>query len=271
MSSVADLRVGGLGAVGDVLPDRSGEQCRILEDHSDTASQGIRGHLRDIVAGHHDGALGDRVEAEQQVHQGGLSAPGFAHKCHLLAGTDVEGDMVDDPIGAVVAEDGVVEGDHRDARLGLADGRRGGLRYVGRTGLHDGEVVLGPGHGALGDVDDVTHHLHRLASHRHELDEQDHVPDAEVSLGGSHEDDGVDTEEDDVEDHPPHGVHEVPVVGLLAGGVDGGVVVVVELFLLAGLGDVGLDDANLRDDLLEPPAGGVDVVVDDVLMGLPVA
>lgn len=61
------------------------------------------------------------------------------------------------------------------------------------------------------------------------------------------------------------------MVGLLAGGVDGGVVVVVELFLLAGLGDVGLDDANLRDDLLEPPAGGVDVVVDDVLMGLPVA
>ena len=63
----------------------------------------------------------------------------------------------------------------------------------------------------------------------------------------------------------------MPVVGLLAGGVDGGVVVVVELFLLGGLGDVGLDDANLGDDLLETSAGGVDVVVDDVLMGLPVA
>lgn len=59
------------------------------------------------------------------------------------------------------------------------------------------------------------------------------------------EDDGVDIEEDDVEDYFLYGVYEVLVVGLLVGGVDGGVVVVVELFLFVGFGDVGFDDVNL--------------------------
>lgn len=79
--------------------------------------------------------------------------------------------MVDDLIGVVVVEDGVVEGDYWDVWFGFVDGCCGGLWYVGWMGFYDGEVVFGFGYGVLGDVDDVIYYLYWLVSYCYELDE----------------------------------------------------------------------------------------------------
>ena len=68
---VDDIVIGGIQlAVGDVLPNRSVEQTRVLEHHSDLAAERTELDLSKIVTVDRDGARIRIVEAANQVDDG---------------------------------------------------------------------------------------------------------------------------------------------------------------------------------------------------------
>lgn len=76
--------------------------------------------------------------------------------------------------------------------------------------LHDLEIVLGAGNGALADIHDPAHHEHRLLGHVHQLQEHDHVTDGEVALQGAPEDQPIDAQEDQRHGRATRGIHGMP-------------------------------------------------------------
>ena len=84
-SSVASSR-----AVADVVHDRAGEEVGILQHDAQAAAQVGLFDLVDVDAVVADLAVGNIIEAVDQVGDGGLARAGGAHKGDLLARLGVE-------------------------------------------------------------------------------------------------------------------------------------------------------------------------------------
>ena len=105
-----DLLVGRIrAAVGDVGPDRVGEQEAVLHDQADRGAQRVAGHVGDVVPADADRAGLRVVEAGQQQRQGGLARAGRADHGDRLARLDAEREAAQHRLGRHVAEPDVVE------------------------------------------------------------------------------------------------------------------------------------------------------------------
>ena len=105
---VGDLGVGGVGpAVGDVVPDRAGEEVRLLGDEPELAPVGRQGQVAEVGAVGRDPAGGGVVEAGQQLHHRGLPGARPPDEGHRLPRPDGQVDPVEGPAltGAVVEPD----------------------------------------------------------------------------------------------------------------------------------------------------------------------
>ncbi len=116
------LLVGGVQvAVADVLHHRAGEQVGVLEDDAQAAAQVGLLDLVDVDAVVADLAVGDVIEAVDEVGDGGLARAGGAHKGDLLARLGPQADVVEDQLVLVIAEVHVVK-DHVALQTGVGDG-----------------------------------------------------------------------------------------------------------------------------------------------------
>ena len=74
-----DFLFRGVGAaIGDVVPDRSGTEPGLLENHSVAAAKRLAGQIPNVAAVHYDGSGADVIEPHQQVDQRSLPAAGGA-------------------------------------------------------------------------------------------------------------------------------------------------------------------------------------------------
>ena len=106
-----DLLVGGLRpAVAYIFHDAVGKEKHLLLDDTHLPPQGGLGHLAHILAVHPDGSLGDVVEPGNQLADGGLAAPGGAHKGELFPGVDIQAHVPQNLGLVIVPEVDVVEG-----------------------------------------------------------------------------------------------------------------------------------------------------------------
>ncbi len=108
-----DLLFGSIrAAIGDVGADGAVEQGGILRDHADVAAEAVLRDFRDVLVIDGDGAIGEFVEAQQQVDQCAFARAGVADEADLLACRDGEVEVFDDRIGLrVIAEGNVVKAD----------------------------------------------------------------------------------------------------------------------------------------------------------------
>ena len=118
---------GVVGRVGTgearVVPDRAGEEERLLGDDADLAAQRVQRHRAQVEAvDEHAAALGV-VEAVHQLGHRRLARSGRPDEGDRLARGDVEVDVLQHRDGGVVAEGDVVEAD-RAARSTAARWRR---------------------------------------------------------------------------------------------------------------------------------------------------
>ena len=108
-------------AVADVLHDRSGEQVRVLKDDAQTVPQVGLLDLVDVDAVVADLAVGDVVEAVDQVRDRRLARAGGADERQLLAGLGVQRDVVQHGLFRRIAEVHVEE-PHVAHQLGIGGG-----------------------------------------------------------------------------------------------------------------------------------------------------
>ncbi len=147
-------------AVGDIGPDRVGEQEAVLHDQADRGAQRVAGHVGDVVPADADRAGLRVVEARQQHGQGGLAGAGRADHGDRLARLDAERKAAQHRLGRHVAEPDVVEAEAGRVRREfdrvwlVADG---GLR------VDDVEHPDDAGPRLLPDGDHHREHAHRAA------------------------------------------------------------------------------------------------------------
>ena len=91
-------------AVADVLHDRACEKLDVLEDDAQGATQVRLADLVDVDAVVSDLAVGDVVEAVDQVRDRRLAGARRAHESDLLSGLRPQGDVVQDLLLAVIGE-----------------------------------------------------------------------------------------------------------------------------------------------------------------------
>ena len=91
---VGVVRVG--PAVEDVVAHRAVQQRGVLRDHADLRAQAVLRAVRDVLAVDQDAAAFDVVEAQQQVDDRRLARARAADQADLLAGADVQRQVVDD-------------------------------------------------------------------------------------------------------------------------------------------------------------------------------
>ena len=118
------LVVGGIQlAVADVVHHRAGEQVGLLQDHTQRTAQIGLGDLVNVDVVVADLAVGNVVEAVNQVRNGGLARAGGTHEGNLLAGMGVQGHVM----------------------------QHGFLRHIAEVHFRHGDIALqfGVGHGAV--------------------------------------------------------------------------------------------------------------------------
>ncbi len=104
------LVAGILIGIAQVALDRAREQDALLRDVADLVAQVVLGDLADIDAVHQDRAIGDIVEARDQVDDGGFARAGGADEGGGLAGLGGKADIVQHILfSARVAEDDIAE------------------------------------------------------------------------------------------------------------------------------------------------------------------
>ena len=156
-----DLLVGRVRpAVGDVGPDRVGEQEAVLHDQADRGAQRVAGHVGDVVPADADRAGLRVVEAGQQQGQGGLARAGRADHGDRLARLDAERKAAQHRLGRHVAEPDVVEAEAGRVRRELDRVR---LVADGGPRVDDVEHPDDAGPRLLPDGDHHREHAHRAA------------------------------------------------------------------------------------------------------------
>ena len=90
------LRIVGVrAAVEDVVAHRAMQQRGVLRDHADLRAQAVLRDVGDVLPVDQDAAALDVVEAQQQVHDRALAGARAADQADLLAGPDVQREIVD--------------------------------------------------------------------------------------------------------------------------------------------------------------------------------
>ena len=151
-----DLLFGGVQlAVADVLHHRAGEQVGVLQNDAQRPAQIGLFDLVDVDAVVTNLAVGNVVEAVDQVGDGGLARARSAHEGHLLAGFGVQGNVVEHFLALFVGKVHV-----RHAHVALQQGV--GHAAVGLVGM-----LPGPLAGAGGGFGDVAVFVHVGVDQRH--------------------------------------------------------------------------------------------------------
>ena len=175
-----DLLEGGVGAtVGDVVPDRHGEEEGLVEDDTDVGPQAREGEVADVVPVDPHGAPGGVVEAGQHAGHGRLAAAGAPHQSDGLARVQVQIQVVQDLSRTVVpiarlreqAVVGVGEADVVELDVTLAVDQVDGVGPVDDRGLLVDDLVdpVGRGRGALAHHDQHPEH-HEGGLHHHQVE-----------------------------------------------------------------------------------------------------
>jgi hypothetical protein len=249
------LVVGGVRlAEAEVAGDRAREQEGLLRDQADPIPEVLALDVADVDAVDVERALGDVVEARDQVDERALAAAGAADDRGRPARRDVERDVVQDRVlGAGIAELDVPER-HRARRRGrgdrlrlVADGRRRPQDLLDPAGRHD----------AARD-----HHEHEDGHHHgeqdlhHVLEERDEVADRHLTAVHADAAEPQDRDRRQVEDQhhgrDHHGEQAVDPQGRVGQVAVGG----VEPLLLVVGPDERADHADagecLARDLVDP-------------------
>ena len=87
------------------------QQRGVLRDHADLLAQAVLRHLRDVLAVDQDAPALDVVEAQQQVDDRRLARARAADQADLLAGPDVQVELLDHVALAAVGEAHLLEAD----------------------------------------------------------------------------------------------------------------------------------------------------------------
>ena len=162
-----DLFEGGVrSAVGDVVPDRHGEEEGLVEDDADVGPQAGEGEVAHVVPVDPDGAAGGVVEAGQHAGHGGLAAAGAPDQCDGLARVQVQVQVAQDLPRSVVARlgeqavVGVGEADVVELDVALAIDEVDRVGSVDDGGLLVDDLVnpVGRGRGALAHHDQHPQH-----------------------------------------------------------------------------------------------------------------
>ena len=95
LGGVYHVLVGGIVVtVSDVVRYVAGEQVRFLQHHAHLTHQGLPPDVPQVVAVNCDLALGYVGEAMYQGYQGTLAGARGTHQGHILAGADVQVDVL---------------------------------------------------------------------------------------------------------------------------------------------------------------------------------
>ena len=128
----------------------------------------MHGVLPDIDAAHFHGTFGHIIQAGHQVHERGLAAAGTADDADGFAGADVQVDVFQGIVTALlVGEKDVVE---VDATVRNFRHRFGGIGHVGFLVDHLGDA--GCTGRALGELDEDHGQHHQRGQDRHDVAEQ---------------------------------------------------------------------------------------------------
>ena len=116
-------------AVADIIHNCSGKQMSVLENHSQRPPQIRFFDLVDIDSVVADLAVGDVVEAVDQVGDSGFARSGGSHESDLLAGFRIKADVVEHDLVFVIAEIHIVK--YNAAFLsGIGDGSLSLMRML---------------------------------------------------------------------------------------------------------------------------------------------
>jgi hypothetical protein len=158
------LVVGGVGpAVGDVGPDRVGEQEALLEHDADVPTQRLEGDVAHVDTVDPDRSPQHVVEAGQQQGHRRLTRSRRTDQGDHLARLDPEIEAGQDGVDTAVAEAHVVEG---DGTPHVAEGAGARALDDHRVGVEQVEDALSSGAGLLAVGQNAGHHPHRS----HQLD-----------------------------------------------------------------------------------------------------
>src|SRR2546430_4779839 len=93
-------------AVGDVVPDRRGEQEAVLEDYTHLRAQGRERVLTDVTPVDQHAARRRVVQPEDEAHEGGFPAARRAHERDALSGLQHAVDLLERGQARLVGEGG---------------------------------------------------------------------------------------------------------------------------------------------------------------------
>ncbi|MBG9885061.1 hypothetical protein ABE10_00365, partial [Bacillus toyonensis] len=154
-----DLVERGVGlAESDVVRHRAAEQVGLLRDHDDRAPQVLRMQPAQVHAVEGHRAPHRVVETRHELGECGLARPRRPHQCDRLTGRDVELELGQDRLLAVVPESHVVKAD-RAPRLSQLDGPRR-VRHARFLLQHAGDLLQRRGRRLVG-VQEHRDLLHR--------------------------------------------------------------------------------------------------------------
>ncbi len=187
-----DLLPAGVGPpVGDVGPDRVGEQERVLADQPDRGPQRVQGEITDVVPADPQRPAGHVVEAGEQLRDGRFPRAGGADQRDGLAHRDLQRQSAQHGLAGHVAEAHVVE-----VEAGRAGSQRQRAGPVGDTGLgvddlehadHAGPRFLAGGH-QRGQRADRADQLDQVGGERDERAQGDRAPDGQPAAQREHAD-----------------------------------------------------------------------------------
>ncbi len=126
-------------AIGDVVANGAVQQGGVLRHHADLRAQAVLRHGGDVLAVDRDPAGLQIVEAQEHVHQRRLAGAGPADEADLLAGGDVERQVLDRALVLAVVEADVIEGDGTLCRRQRR--RLGRILDIVRLGHHAHAVI----------------------------------------------------------------------------------------------------------------------------------
>lgn len=184
-----------------VLLNGAGEEKHLLHDHRHPAAQFSVGNGPQVRAVDRDAAFLPRVKTPEQIDDGGLARPGFAHDGERGTGRHRERHPAQHPLARRVGGPNVLKGDFAPEarRTSLAGG--GGRRSIDlphRVRLEHGQDLLPGRIGALHDVEFFRQVAERLEEIRDIGEEHD-----DDAVGDRGMDDRLAADEDDGGDHGP--------------------------------------------------------------------
>ena len=174
--------IAGFGfAVANVVHDRVTEEEGVLQDDADLPTQAGRSDIAHINAINAHRAIGDVVEARQQVDDGGLARAGGADDGNGLAWFSLQADILQDRNALLVRGMDMIE---LHAPLDDWERLRAGLVFHLRHLVEEIEDALTAGNGAL---DVGPQHRHLLNGLIETLDVVQESHDQAQGDGGSHQ------------------------------------------------------------------------------------